>query len=262
MEQEIWQKITEVTALVSEDSFSEKLYELLLQAADITHYGIFIFDVNRIVDPELVFYGGRISDYWMKVYALNDRHATLNKNIIFDKNLRRISTGKMNENEFYRFAPNMGIQSEIQKIYKDSGTCEKFYLLHFAGEKLFQFNVYRSEQRGLFSVKETKRLEEILPFLNSLVKLRIQICGADEYQRRSRKSAISNLKKRNVPLFKSLSRRETQVCDLIIFGLTTEGISAELGLSVSSIKTFRNRAYKKLNITSKSELFTMILNSK
>lgn len=262
MNSELWQKITQVTAVVSQDDFSDKLYDLLLSVSDITHYGVFVFDAQRVVDPELVFYGGDISDYWMKVYALNDRHATLNKNIIFDKNLENVSVRQTAKNGFYRYSPDMKTKSEIQKIYKDSGTCEKFYLLHRLEEKLFQFNVYRSQKKGMFPEKETERLREVLPFLNDLVKLRVQICGAGEYQRRSRKGEITNLRKRDVPFFKALSKREAQICDLIVFGLTAEGIATELGISLSTVKTFRNRAYKKLEITSKSELFVMILNSK
>ena len=261
MDKELWQQITDLTSRVATDEFSEKVYALILSAADITHYGIFVFDTHRLVDPELVFYGGDISDYWMKVYALNDRHATLDENVIYDKNLENISLDKSNDDEFYRYSPDMKSKSEIQKIYQDSDTYEKYYLLQRSDDRLFQFNVYRSNKSGPFTEQELMRLREMLPFLNNLVKLRTQICGAGEFQRRPRKHQVSELRKRDVPLFKNLSKREVQVCDLIVYGLTAEGVASELGLSLSSVKTFRSRAYRKLDITSKSELFVMILNS-
>lgn len=261
MNEKLWQKIIDISAVVSDDSLSQKMYELILEVANVTHFGVFVFNSDHMNDPELVFYGGDISDYWMKVYALNDRHATLTKNVVFDKNLENISIDKMVGDMFYQFEPETSAKSEILKIYQDSGTCEKLYLLHISNKKLYQFNVYRSAQLGPFTDIENIKLRKLLPFLINLVKLRIQICGAGNYQRRSRKAVISNLRKQDVPLFNFLSKREAEVCDLIIFGLTTEGIAEELSVSVSSVKTFRNRAYRKLNIFSKSELFVMIMNN-
>ena len=74
------------------------------------------------------------------------------------------------------------------------------------------------------------------------------------------KHVISFLKEKEIAFFTPLTPQETAGCDLIIYGQTTDGIAAEMGISVSSVKTYRNRAYRKLKINSKSELFAMIIN--
>lgn len=52
-----------------------------------------------------------------------------------------------------------------------------------------------------------------------------------------------------------LSKREREVCAAILCGYSLERISCDLGLSHSTIKTFRKRAYGKLSIHKQSGLF-------
>ena len=75
-----------------------------------------------------------------------------------------------------------------------------------------------------------------------------------------RHGIVKSLNERKISPFDRITPRETDVCDCIARGLTTEGVALELGISVSSVKTLRTRAYRKLNIGSKSELFAMLLN--
>ena len=152
-------------------------------------------------------------------------------------------------------------QPEIALVYKQSDILEKVYELRVTQGRIYQLNLYRSTKNGPFTSKEIHRLERLLPLIMNLVLLHFQICGADEWQKHNAKHVISFLKKNGVDYFSPLTRQETEVCDLIIYGQTTDGIAAEMGISVSSVKTYRNRSYKKLKITSKSELFALIINS-
>lgn len=262
MDDKIWQKIVQLTQVVSEDGFSEDVYSFLCQFSDIAYFGVFIYRIDQITESELALYGGHISEYWMKANTVNYKQYSQIKNEAIDKNLLLISADGREKDGFYHFLPDRNLNFKIYKIYKRSKISEKFYYLLRRNNQIFQFNLYRAEDKGPFKSEEIEKLKEVLPFLTHLACLRCQICGAGEYQRRSRKTIVSQLKKQKVPSFESLSNREAEVCDLIIYGLTTEGISVELDVSVSSVKTFRNRAYRKLNISTKSELFVMILNNR
>lgn len=55
----------------------------------------------------------------------------------------------------------------------------------------------------------------------------------------------------------SLSRREREICEGILRGLTAEAIAWELGLAAGTVITYRRRAYTKLGIHSKSALFAL-----
>lgn len=51
-----------------------------------------------------------------------------------------------------------------------------------------------------------------------------------------------------------LPRRELEVCARILYGLSSVGISLDLGVGEESVKTYRKRAYQRLHIGSEREL--------
>lgn len=54
-----------------------------------------------------------------------------------------------------------------------------------------------------------------------------------------------------------LSHREQQVCQAVLQGKKNELIADELGVSPSSVVTYRKRAYEKLGISSRAQLFAL-----
>jgi DNA-binding CsgD family transcriptional regulator len=57
----------------------------------------------------------------------------------------------------------------------------------------------------------------------------------------------------------ALTRREVQVCARVIRGVFTCGIAAELGVGEESVNTYRKRAYARLGIGTRFELFNLFL---
>ena len=56
----------------------------------------------------------------------------------------------------------------------------------------------------------------------------------------------------------ALTEREVNVCARLLTGMTQEGIARDLGLSLPTVKTYRNRAFGRLGIHFKSELFALL----
>lgn len=54
-----------------------------------------------------------------------------------------------------------------------------------------------------------------------------------------------------------LSQREQQVCQAVLQGKKNELIADELGVSLNSVVTYRKRAYEKLGISSRAQLFAL-----
>jgi len=54
-----------------------------------------------------------------------------------------------------------------------------------------------------------------------------------------------------------LSEREQQVCRAVLRGKKNETIAADLNLATNSVITYRKRAYEKLGITSRAQLFAL-----
>ena len=56
-----------------------------------------------------------------------------------------------------------------------------------------------------------------------------------------------------------LTERELDVCARLLQGMTQEGIACDLGLSLPTVKTYRNRAFSRLGIHFRNELFALAL---
>jgi DNA-binding CsgD family transcriptional regulator len=59
-----------------------------------------------------------------------------------------------------------------------------------------------------------------------------------------------------------LTKRERQVILRILDAVTIENIASELGLKPTTVITYRSRAYEKLGISSRHELFSAVLNNR
>jgi DNA-binding CsgD family transcriptional regulator len=56
----------------------------------------------------------------------------------------------------------------------------------------------------------------------------------------------------------SLTGREREVCERILKGWTHDGIAADLHLSAATVKTYRDRAFERLGIHHRGELFALL----
>lgn len=56
-----------------------------------------------------------------------------------------------------------------------------------------------------------------------------------------------------------LTPRELAVCERLLRGLSFDGIGADLGISAATAKTYRNRAFERLGIHHRNELFGLAL---
>ena len=56
-----------------------------------------------------------------------------------------------------------------------------------------------------------------------------------------------------------LPRREREVCERLLMGWTYDGVAADLGLSAGTVKTYRDRAFERLGIHHRNELFALAL---
>jgi DNA-binding CsgD family transcriptional regulator len=67
------------------------------------------------------------------------------------------------------------------------------------------------------------------------------------------------LRERLLRAHAGLTERELDVCTRLLQGMTQEGIACDLGLSLPTVKTYRNRAFGRLGIHFRNELFALAL---
>ncbi len=61
------------------------------------------------------------------------------------------------------------------------------------------------------------------------------------------------------PVLDALTPREREVCARLLKGWTHEGVAADLQLSAATVKTYRDRAFRRLGIHHRNELFALVL---
>ena len=78
---------------------------------------------------------------------------------------------------------------------------------------------------------------------------------------RTARSLVHSVISRKEKSFDKLTGREADVCERILVGFTSTGISLDLDIAESSVNTYRRRAYEKLNIATQNELFSLCISA-
>lgn len=128
-------------------------------------------------------------------------------------------------------------------------------------------NFYRMGGSGPYSAEERRRLERILPLITAFISAHYQLVrtasrdlGGEDARGRTR-SLVHTIVGKCVPPFDRLTPREREVCERILLGYTSIGIGLDLDIALSSVLTYRKRAYEKLGISTQNELFALCLDA-
>jgi DNA-binding CsgD family transcriptional regulator len=165
---------------------------------------------------------------------------------------------------FYRVEPSMRLAREAQgrllmhtlerdelpdprwsERYERVGLYERLSLLVRLEEGWAFMNAYRPESCGVTMDSASFALGEHAHVVGAAVRRHVA-------QQRARS---------NSPVaFDDLSDRERQVVDAILEGLSAKEAAKRLGLSPTSIATYRQRAFEKLGISRQVQLFQLVRN--
>lgn len=146
-------------------------------------------------------------------------------------------------------------------------------------------NFYRMTGNGPYSPEERRRLDRILPLVAALIAAHHRLAkhapaeagrdagratvgasdaGEDadavrEGGHARTRSLVRTVIGTRVPPFDQLTGRELDVCERILLGYTSIGIGLDLDIALSSVLTYRKRAYQKLGISTQAQLFALCL---
>jgi DNA-binding CsgD family transcriptional regulator len=109
---------------------------------------------------------------------------------------------------------------------------------------LLAVNLYHHEHQGAFSARERDTFARLAPLLWSAVRRHVALAAPARDPRTALRSACA-----------ALTERELDVCERLLRGWSHDGIAADLGLSVATVKTYRARAFERLGLHFRSELF-------
>lgn len=166
--------------------------------------------------------------------------------------LAQVSKGRLDPEYRHHFYQATGWQEEVGLILP---VRDGFTLMLFLG---------RLDKRQALRPDERARLEALFPLVHSLCRQQwreavpllaqnpVRPDGAD--LKATVEQAIASVGGDR------LTRRERQVAGLLLQGLDTEAIAAELGIGSGTVKNHRKHLYGKLRLGSRAELFNLFLN--
>ena len=142
--------------------------------------------------------------------------------------------------------------------YQRAGLIERLTVSDQAGGQRVALNLYRLEASGGFDAEALARVEALAPLLAALAVKHVAMLGM-QLRSRDRGDRIEALGARLHAVCGALTPRERAVLARVLLGMTSEGIALDLGIALSSVLTYRKRAYLRLGVSSQAELFALCL---
>lgn len=140
------------------------------------------------------------------------------------------------------------------RVYEAHGMAERISAVRREADgALFALNLYRHLHQHPFTDAQVAAFESIAPALVALARKHVSLTPAprDEH-------TVEGWRRRLEAIEPGLTKRELDVCARLLRGMTHEGIAADLRLSLTTVKTYRNRAFDRLGIHFRSELFALL----
>lgn len=193
----------------------------------------------------------QIDDYLEGPYAEDPFYQTsMNrpKNRIYL--LSRVTAGRMDESRYYR------------NYYADTGTVdEAIFLSQLQGGYVLNFSMMRLPSQGPFSEDEFQLLYSVADAVSALMR------AHSEFEEFSTRNLIQPGIDHQIDLaFRTfgaslLSPREKDVLELMLRGYGTDTSAERLHIARETIRRHRKSIYRKLDVSSQTDLFSLFLNA-
>jgi DNA-binding CsgD family transcriptional regulator len=141
-------------------------------------------------------------------------------------------------------------------VYEPHGMKERLSVIQKEAASVFAINFYRHVHQRPFTDAHLSDLAALAPVLLTLVQKQIAL-STTQTQTPSRD--VAHWVYKLSAAHPTLTGREVEVCARLLTGMTQDGIASDLGLSLPTVKTYRNRAFARLGIHFKSQLFALFL---
>lgn len=149
-----------------------------------------------------------------------------------------------------QFAP-----AHREAIYRRHGIQDRLSIVSENNDEgVFAANLYRFEKHHTFNANDVDRVGDFAGPMVACIEKHIAISRHPLNFTTSGDVALSERLGQSYP---RLTKRELMVCQGLLLGRTYDGIAADLGLSLATVKTYRARAFDKLGINFKSQLFAI-----
>jgi len=252
----VYHAMGKATEQLHQESFPHALMEVFRRAITYDHSMILIYPIDSI--PK-------------RIYEDNISELTEKKG-----RLRYYVDGMYLLDPLYQFIlqqPNLGFYS-LREIAPDNFFRSEFFKQHFAYTHLKDdmFYLLPLEAAGTlvitigsarrFNRDELSRFRTLEPWVLSMMKCHWSIPGTQQKLSSEHISLHQNLTTSLQNFGRSqLTDRECDVAQMILRGHSSKSAALKLHISHETVKTHRRHIYRKLDLRSQSELFSLFLNA-
>lgn len=241
------QRFVDLTCIMGSDGFAASLLDCLAHWVQSQHFCVLRMDKKH---PSMLLAGTRHHDprlvwrcwhaYSRQFHAYDDLYSQM-------QNQRQAGNGLLIGHilaEDIEFAPYR------EDVYQRNGMSERLSGLTWDvdGTPLL-FNLYRHREAGYFDDREIAAFEQLTPALMQLLKGHLALRRGgnqpDDWQPTLLRSAPQ------------LTEQELGVCVRLLQGMTHAAIAVDMGIKETTVKTYRNRAFARLDINFRSQLFAL-----
>lgn len=238
----------ELVALMGQADFDSKLLIYLSRWVNSKYFSILRVKDNH---PALLLCGTHDDSYTIpwncgQSYVRNYHH--------HDNLYQELSTKKANSHSTqtgFLCADDIFFKPYRTEIYENNGLIQRLCgLYHDEDNHPILFNLYRHKDQGFYSDQELENFDQMIPAIAKLLQ------GHLALKAKSLKKDYKNELLLRQPL---LTSQELEVCHRILEGMSYFSIANDMGIKESTAKTYRNRAFDKLGINYKSQLFSLMI---
>lgn len=246
MNKQQFDALSEVIGSAGSQQFSTRLMDAVCQWAQLDHLAL---DIIRGPSRQKLSEGVSItSSMFSKAVLASSPHRLADRSVAQHPSSRRkISVRRLNLNL-------TDLRCRESEFYLRFGVVDGIELQWTTGQASFHLDLYRTHRLGRFSNAEEATLTAAADLLVHLVELHGSLCQltvatSPSKQPKDVLQIIVGL------LADGLTPRENAVACRIAAGMDTNEIAEDMGVMPATVITFRKRAYAKLGIGSRAELF-------
>lgn len=239
--------LLELSCAMGSERFADALLSCLAPWVRSQHFNVLRMDGRQ---PNLLLAGSRYSDpllVWRCWHVYAQRFHVHDELL---QQMRRQTGGQALIG--HMVVDDIGFKPYREAIYLDNGMserlCGQFSDSH--GDTLL-INLYRHREDGWFSDREIGAFEQFGPALAQMLRGHFALQRERRGSETWRRSLLTHAS--------DLTEREQAVCLCLLRGMSHAGTAAELGIKETTVKTYRNRAFQRLGIHFRSQLFTLMV---
>ena len=144
--------------------------------------------------------------------------------------------------------PSVGFR---RRFFDEPGIVERISIVGRSASMWRGLNLSRHSSEGAFNERE-------LDAIAGLARLALPMLSPASKIEAGSPLTASQLEQRFARAYPQLTRRENQVCARAAIGMSVEATSIDLGIGKTSVVTFRQRAYRRLGVSTPFELCGLV----